>query len=328
MGERNPRISFVVPVYNTEKYLEACMNSIIDQEYQDYEVILVDDGSKDGSGAICDAFSEKYANIKTVHQQNGGPSQARNTGIENAAGDYVLFVDSDDFIEKGSLGRIAETVNTHPEGVDVVFLEACKYFPDQSVESLGDGYVGECIEGKTKRQVLEHIAQLPKFPGSPCTKLIRRQCIVDNAIYFPKGMLTEDIDWVTSLLIHAEHFAYYDGPYYYYRQSRTGSITNSVNIKHFRSLLCIIEKWSSREESGQEYQDVINSFMAYEYLMLLLTFASISREDRKRYAGRVRSLKWLLGWKKGMKYRAASLLVNIFGVSFVSKLLKLYIRLR
>ena len=100
MNARNPKISFIIPVYNTERYLETCINSIINQEYYNYEIILVDDGSKDGSGEICDTFSREYANIKTIHQKNGGSSEARNTGIKNSVGEYLLFVDSDDFIEK------------------------------------------------------------------------------------------------------------------------------------------------------------------------------------------------------------------------------------
>lgn len=328
MNERNPKISFIIPVYNTEKYLETCIDSIINQEYHNYEIILVDDGSKDGSGVICDTFSKEYDNVKTIHQKNSGLSEARNTGIKNSTGDYLLFVDSDDFIEKNSLSKIVDILNSQDKHIDVMFLEAIKIFPDKSVVSLGDGYVRERIEGKTKRQVLEHISELPKFPGSACTKLIRRQLVIENSMYFQSGLLSEDVDWVTALLVKAEDFSYYDGTYYYYRQERENSITSRVNIKHFESLLYIIEKWSNINEKAQEYQDIINSFMAYEYLMLLLTFAGIDSKNKKKYQSRVRSLKWILNNKKGVKYRTIRLILNVFGVSFISRLFKIYVKVR
>lgn len=328
MNARNPKISFIIPVYNTERYLETCINSIINQEYYNYEIILVDDGSKDGSGEICDTFSREYANIKTIHQKNGGSSEARNTGIKNSVGEYLLFVDSDDFIEKNSLTKIAETLNSYHENIDVMFLEGMKFFSNKSIVSLGDGYDRGKIDGKTKRQVLQHIAELPKFPGSACTKLIRRQLIVENDLYFQSGLMAEDIDWVTGLLIKSDNFAYCDSTYYYYRQNREGSNTNSKDNRLFESLLYIIEKWSNIDYKTKEYQDIINSFMSYEYLMLLLTFERLDPKSKKKYRNRVRSLKWILKNKKGIKYKAIHQLLNVFGVSFISRLFKLYVKVR
>ena len=93
-------LSVIVPVYNVNNYLERCINSILEQNYQNMEIILVDDGSTDGSSIICDNYSKRYENIKVIHKQNGGLSSARNTGIDNCSGRYISFIDSDDWIDK------------------------------------------------------------------------------------------------------------------------------------------------------------------------------------------------------------------------------------
>ena len=118
-------ISFIVPIYNVEKYLNECVDSILSQDFEDYEIILIDDGSTDNSGAICDEYARRYENIIVKHKLNGGLSDARNAGIELANGKYVLFVDSDDYIGKNSISAIVNCLNEQKKTIDVVFLDAC-----------------------------------------------------------------------------------------------------------------------------------------------------------------------------------------------------------
>ena len=98
-----PRLSIIVPVYQAKEYLEKCINSILEQSFVDFELILVDDGSKDASGTICDEYAKRDKRIRVIHKENGGLSDARNTGIKLANSDYLMFVDSDDYIEKNML---------------------------------------------------------------------------------------------------------------------------------------------------------------------------------------------------------------------------------
>lgn len=97
--------SIIIPVYNVEKYLNECVDSVLNQKNVDYEIILVDDGSTDNSGQICDEYLKKHSNVSVIHKVNGGLSDARNAGLESAEGDYILFVDSDDKIEENSLSK-------------------------------------------------------------------------------------------------------------------------------------------------------------------------------------------------------------------------------
>ena len=150
------KISIIIPVYNVENYLRQCIESILEQEYEEKEIILVDDGSTDNSGSICDEYADKYENVLVIHKENGGLSDARNVGLAKAAGEYVLFVDSDDFVEENSLSPIVEIVNANP--VDVVLLEAQKYYADGTNIPMCDGISKEMVYKKAKKDtVIEEI---------------------------------------------------------------------------------------------------------------------------------------------------------------------------
>jgi len=313
-------ISFIIPVYNVEKYLNECVESVISQKFSDYEIILVDDGSTDSSGQICDEYAEKYDFVSAVHKTNGGLSDARNAGLKTARGNYVLFLDSDDYIAENSLVAIADCISAYSP--DVVFLNANKFFPDGRIIPLGDGYKAEKINGQDKKTVMMHLASLPKYPGSACTKAIRRQTILDNSLFFEKGLLSEDIDWTMRLFTVAESFSFCDTDYYYYRQRRVGSITNTKTIKNVQCLIYIIKKWSSKDLSVP-YQKEINSFVAYEYMVALLCYINLPKEDRKLLFKDFKEYKWVLKFGNTKKLKLVRLFCMFFGIGLTAKLLKI-----
>ena len=142
----------IIPVYNVEEYLEECAASVLSQSFGDLDVVLVDDGSTDSSGKIADSIAGKDERVRVIHRENGGRSAARNTGLDAARGEYILFVDSDDMIEQGALDAVAKTVDESGRP-DAVFLEAEKFFPDGSMRPMGDGYRREEIDGKSAEDV-------------------------------------------------------------------------------------------------------------------------------------------------------------------------------
>ena len=312
-------ISFVIPVYNVEKYLNECVESVISQNFYDCEVVLVDDGSTDNSGRICDEYAEKYKFVSVIHKVNGGLSDARNAGLKIASGDYVLFLDSDDYIAEGSLSAIADSISAYSP--DVVFLNAKKFYPDGKVVPLGDNYSAEKINGKSKAEVMSHLASLPKYPGSACTKAIRRQLILDNSLFFEKGLLSEDIDWTMRLFTLAEKFAFCDADYYYYRQRRAGSITNTKTIKNVQCLIYIIKKWASKD-LGRIYQKEINAFVAYEYMIALLCYVNLKKEEQKLLTADFKAYKWVLKFGNTKKTKLVRLFSLFFGIRLTSKFLK------
>lgn len=120
-----PKVSVVVPIYNVEKYLKQCVDSLLNQTLKDIEIILVDDGAKDGSGKIVDEYKNKFTNVKVIHQANGGLGPARNTGIENATGEYIAFVDGDDWVQSNMYEKLYATAQK--SNSDIVVSGHCDY---------------------------------------------------------------------------------------------------------------------------------------------------------------------------------------------------------
>ncbi len=320
MKSNKPLFSLIVPIYNVEKYLGECVDSILNQSFGDFELILVDDGSRDNCPQMCDKYAEQDCRIKVIHKQNGGLSDARNAGLKIAIGEFVLFVDADDYIAYDSLLNIEKCVERQSCQIDVMFLEAYKVFVDGSIVSLGDGYKADLINGQNKNTVLEHLSELPKYPGSACTKLIRRKLIIDNSLYFEKGLLSEDIDWTISLLVLAENFAYCDAKYYYYRQGRTGSITNTVGVKNVQALLYIIKKWSSQDMTKM-YQKEINAFMAYEFMIAYFNYSKLAADSKLLVKEDLYAYKWILDYAKTKKIKIFRIFNKLFGDMITSRLL-------
>ncbi len=316
-------ISIIVPVYNVEHYIRECIASILNQDFDDYEIILVDDGSKDDSGKICDEYAEKYENISVIHKANGGLSDARNAGLRVSVGEYILFVDSDDYIGNNSLKAIVDCLQKDGRQIDVMFLEAMKFFPDGKQYPMGDGYIADRINGCSKTEVMSHLAQLPKFPGSACTKLLRRKLLEQNNLYFENGLFSEDIEWTIRLLKVTQVFAYCDVMYYFYRQSRAGSITNTANIKNVESILSTIEKWSSVDLSIP-YQKEINSFLAYEYIVVLFNYANLNKREKHGVYERIKNLRWITQFGISKKESLVKCSVPLLVIRGTALLLKIY----
>lgn len=321
------KVSIIIPVYNVEDYLEECVESILCQGYDNVEIILVDDGSPDRCPAMCDEYAGKYDFIKVVHKENGGLSSARNAGIPIASGDYILFIDSDDFIESKALKKIMDCVNENH--VDVVFLEAQKVFPDGTTEPMGDGILRECVRDKTREDVFRHLSQCPKYPASTCTKLIKKSLFDNNDLLFEEGLLSEDLDWCLRLLLAAESFDCLPIMYYNYRQNRKDSITNSIKIKNLSDILYILGKWIKNcDELSSAEKSFVLSTLAYEYPIVLYIYSAVADKNKKQYRSILKDMKWLLNHKQGIRYRLIKMLVSILGVNITGYLLKIYLKVR
>lgn len=226
------KISVIIAVYNVEEYLRHCIESLIQQPYCDAEFILVDDGSTDGSGQICDNAQIRDARIRVIHKPNGGLSDARNAGVDLASGDYIMFLDGDDVLDKGTLEILSSVArNTGADFLQYGYRETSK--ADLRRQACYEGGV----EVVTDRH--EMYLRLLKMGGegaSGCTKLIRRQ-IFEN-IRFAKGRLHEDEFFTSELLAQVTTAAYLPGfkPYQYV--IREGSIIKSgFNPKRVRDIM-------------------------------------------------------------------------------------------
>lgn len=214
----NEKISVIVPVYNVEKYLDKCIESIVNQTYKNLEIILVDDGSSDNCPAMCDEWAGKDKRIKVIHKENDGVSSARNAGLEAAAGDFIGFVDSDDYIEadmfKALMNAAAE------KNADITACGFCYDFTDGSckiISSNGGEYSGADI---VKNLLLDRIR--PEC----CSKLYKKE-LIGSTVFDQDHAYAEDLQFNFNVMLKAKKMVLVEQPFYHYLQNSGNSSTTS-----------------------------------------------------------------------------------------------------
>lgn len=320
-------LSFIVPVYNVADYLNECIDSIVHQTGPECEIILVDDGSADLSGKICDERAAREPRIRVIHKENGGLSSARNVGLSYARGDYVAFVDSDDRIADKAIPQIIRWINLC--GADICFMQTIKFFPDGNVEDLGDGIEYESIHNRSKEQVFEHLSTRQKFSGSACTKVIRKNLLDRHQIRFPfDRRSSEDLIFVLKCLLYAESFDVLPIHYYEYRQNRMGSITNTISVGRYFDLFMFIKESIELLSANTHFEDTIKkhslAFVAYEYSLLLWHFDKIQGKDRGHARKLLKEYFWLLKYGRNVRLNIIRFVASTIGIGFTSKLLTVY----
>ena len=226
------KISVVVPVYNVADYLPACVESLLKQDCSDWEIILVDDGATDGKcPALCDAYARAHPDlIRVIHQANGGLGAARNTGLEQAAGDYVLFVDSDDTIADNTLSRLEQEIDRTAADMYI--------FSFRYVEEDGTQRPAEPRRSRADSSVrtLSDAPELLLDPPMAWNRLCRRSLFTDTGIRFPGRVWYEDLCTTPGLLLRAKSIIQLEDPFYGYLL-RQGSIMRSSNLRRNLEIL-------------------------------------------------------------------------------------------
>lgn len=253
--ENKDLISVVVPVYNAEKYLEACLDSILTQTYENIEVILVDDGSTDGSLAICDRYSDKDSRVKVFHYENAGAAQARNRGADNSSGQYLAYVDSDDTISEDYIENLYELIIEHDADIAV-----CGYKTIYESESL-DTVEEPLLIGEDKVctgvQAMEKLLYQKGLMSVPWGNLAKRD--IWNKVSFPTGTRAEDVGTMYKFYLAADRVIISEKPMYnYYLRSNntifnvtTQYAKNTDYYKHSREIIrYVIEKYPESKKSA------------------------------------------------------------------------------
>lgn len=320
-------LSFIIPVYNVEPYLVECINSIKNQMTAQCEIILVNDGSTDSSGDICCKYANEDIRIRVIEQKNMGAAAARNTGLHSASGKYVTFVDSDDRISANSVSQIISWINS--ENCDVCFMQMSKFYSNGLSEDIGEDICREEVRYKNQESVMSYLASRPKYSGSGCGKLYRRDFLVANKLEFPEdGLVGEDLVFVRDVLICAASFDSLDFPYYEYRQSREGSVTNVISYRHFLSLARFVEESSNLFTHNKRAISYVAgcamSFAAYEYMIMLLHYNFLGVEERIAAIKWLRNFTWVAKYAQNSKGKFVNLFLKMFGIKFTAKMLNLY----
>ena len=248
-----PKVSVIVPIYNVEKYIEKCINSLLSQTLEDIQIILVNDGSKDNSGNIAKEYEKNNKDrVIYVEKENGGLSDARNYGLKYATGDFIAFLDSDDYIEKNAYEEMYN--KAIEENADYVECDFIWEFPNKI-------RIDKQYPYKNKKEMLSFVRVVA------WNKLIKRQLITDNNLEFPKGLRYEDIEFTYKLIPFLNKFAYVDNPFIHYVQ-REGSIANVQN-ERTAEIFTVLDNVIEFYKKNNIYEEYRNE-LEYNYARYLL----------------------------------------------------------
>ena len=271
-----PAFSLIVPIYKIEDYLPKCIDSVLAQTCQDFELLLVDDGSPDGCGAICDDYAQRYPEkIRAIHQPNGGAGAARNHGIELSAGDYLLFIDGDDYLSDNFLADLKKTIDATP--ADLILYGA-------EVEKNGKK-VGELHELVDQGKLLTVKNEPDLFFGvmAPWNRAYRRSLFTEHDITFATKVWYEDNRVVTKILAVAETAIRLPQCYYHYLQ-REGSAMNNKNSERNIEIIYAYDdilNWYQSNGFYEKYRDALE-FQAIQHIWLAAT-VRVLLIDRKHH---------------------------------------------
>lgn len=236
------KISVIVPVYNVEKYLKRCIDSIVGQSYENLEIILIDDGSTDKSGCICDVYKEKYYNINVVHKENGGLSSARNKGLDLANGDYVVFVDSDDWLPKESISCLYSLIENDKS--DFAMGQFCRCGNIVDTKTDGKGRYNSIYSSAEFLKLFFKVGTQENVQYV-CAKIFKKELFA--TIRFPLGVIDEDVPTMFNIILKSKTISYTSRIVYYYYLN-----PNSITLSNFsRKKFDLLKVWDMVCESSK-----------------------------------------------------------------------------
>lgn len=225
-----PEVSVVVPVYNVEEYLPKCISSILAQTFRDFELILVNDGTQDGSLAIMEQFAAQDSRIRIVNKQNGGLSDARNAGMAVAVGTYISFVDSDDSVEPTMLERCVQKL--HETDADMVIFDVYQYYQETGRKEI----IRNVYDGSSTYSLKTNPEMMTRILNAAWNKMYRLSLFRDSNITYPWGCYYEDLGTTYRLLARCRTVAFVNEPLYDYLKDRPGNITAQFNFNVYHVL--------------------------------------------------------------------------------------------
>ena len=302
------KLTIVIPIYGVEKYIEKCLMSCILQDAvlgTEYEIVCVNDGSLDRSAEIAKQIASNHKGLVVIDQDNGGLSDARNTGLYNARGEYVWFVDSDDWISERCLGRIISKLINQ---IDILQLQYCLTYEDS--KSIDAPFT--IIDGiKSGRE----ITLLGGLPAPAQFSIFRRKFLIDNKLEFVKGIFHEDSEFKPRAVYLAKKVASDDVVSYNYYQRATGSIMSSFSLKRANDLVYVNNSlYNFSQNLDKEIQRAINTMIGLNFNSLFYGYWSLPTNERRIIKEILSQNKHLLECMKNctnIKYRIEGYILRI-----------------
>lgn len=306
-------VSIIIPVYNVKKYLEICVASVTKYTGSNIEIILIDDGSTDGSGNLCDQLAEQDSRIKIIHKSNGGLSDARNRGMEIASGRYYFFLDSDDYILKTDnfVKLICFLEKYDPEAV---IINSCKIYEKNKSKHSRLGKEKDVFDTLSVKEAVEK----GYYHACAWNKIIRSDFIKKNKIQFPLHKLSEDMEYCGKLLQSLKQVVVYYAPVYAYRQ-REGSISKTISRRHLEDIYSMITDGIDGQKNI-----LIKSYFSYEYVVLL----GNSKNADKELCSKIYQLENLLEYGEQRKVVLVKKLKKVLGIKLIRRLLIMFVSVK
>lgn len=324
----NSKMSVIIPVYNVELWLRKCLDSLLNQTYSNIEIILIDDGSTDKSSEICDEYSRKDSRVKVMHIRNGGQSVARNKGLYVSQGEYILFVDSDDYLCDREI--IEKFINILKNSkCDFIYTSYCRFNDeneDEITEILPINLINKNIENKLGKDILADLITQNSFHHAPYLKVCRRDFILKNNLYFREGYYHEDAEWSFKVFYYAKKVVIYNEPWYMRRMRENSTIT-SRDEKSICKKLCdrliianeLIKFFVERNVSKIIIDDLVRMYWGD----LMITRDIKESTNIKKCTEIISSTKSVLEKANVKKYLIGSKLIKYFGVNNFIKVLRI-----
>ena len=309
------KYSVIIPVYNCLRYLQACVDSVCNQNTDsEYEIILVDDGSADGSSQLCDQLAETHSCVRVIHQANQGVSAARNAGICAAEGEYLLFLDSDDFWVEDLLHQMDLATKDYPDIVQ--FGYRTFYENGRTSESLS----APAIAGESGKAYVTRILDQGVMPVMSCwASAYRKAFLVQNGLIFPKGVtFAEDLLFRMQGLIKAEKICNVDAVLYLYRRN-AASATRNMSLKKMQDICTM---WQ------EVYRLFPKPIIADYYCMNLISIAELNRNEARKLLPLMLDNRGILSAVQGVRPRIARAAFNVLGFYNGAKVIKFFINIK
>lgn len=326
-----PFFSIIVPVYKVEAYLSQCMDSILDQRFEDFELLLIDDGSPDRSGVMCDAYARKDSRVRVIHKENGGLSSARNCGLRAAEGEFVAFLDSDDYWDnEDTLTAIYREIQE--SSADVLLLKHRKLdMKTGKMEACSDTATTADLKRLSYGEQLRFCVSRQLFDACAWNKVFRRGLMEKQDLFFVEGIIAEDVDWAARLSLSASSLAIVEYPVHVYRKGREGAITSSLKLKNLVDTKGAIERclqYVSDVEVSRAFLQSYYGYVAYRYVIWMAESAVLKDSAKEPLIQEMKQYEWLLGYSLSWKVKLTHMVAYVLGFDRAAKLLGIYLNRR
>ncbi|MFY3790515.1 glycosyltransferase family 2 protein [Ureibacillus sp. MALMAid1270] len=327
-----PLISIIIPVYKTEEYLSECIDSILSQDIDNIEILLINDGSPDKCGEICEDYARRDSRIRVFHRENAGASESRNYGIKNAFGSYIMFLDSDDFLEEKCMKIIEAIVSENK--LDIVLGKFNYYYQSKNDKrTVPFEYDASKVTLREGKEILSYLFdEIPEQTWAAWRNIYNREFILTNNLFFKRDLVIgEDIDWFIKVMLCAKVVSFNNNPHVCYRLERPESITNSLDLKKCTDSINLSKYWIDFAEDSKLPQTIKQSIynrFAFNFAAVFLQLNKVSKLERKSLIKLINNNINLLNYSNRANIKLIKLFQKVFGSFITAKLFEFRSRIK